>query len=275
MKTIGIYTNPFKDPELIITRQLLAALTARGVQPLLMRETAQLLGLEGLTEEAFFDQAQIVIVAGGDGTVLRIAQKVMERRIPVLSINLGRVGFLTEVDTGEIEPAVDRLLRGDFDVEWRMMLTATSGGATRCALNEMAVQRYQTSRMVRFSILVSGVEVDRFSADGVIVASPTGSTAYSLSAGGPVLSPHLEALVITPICAHTLHSRPVIVSSHEQVCIRPSGGEAYWSADGTAVAPLEGEIVVSRAPQDALFIRFGEKNFYARLRTKLSEWNER
>lgn len=225
-----------------------------------------------------------LLVFGGDGTVLRALDSYVDCGIPVLGINLGRLGFLLETQIDELEQALHLLSCGEYAIERRMMLyvegvcdgRVVSGYAT----NEVSISRGLSQRMIALDASVGDTLVDHYIADGVVLASPTGSTGYSLSAGGPIVSPDVPCFVLNPICPHSLQSRPIVLSCSEHVTLRINMKEMregiQLSIDGQAVCRMQnGEsITVSRSPHDALLIRFPkERNFFSLLKDKLSQWS--
>lgn len=243
------------------------------------RELADALSLDDRYVTADFHECGCLFTLGGDGTILTALDAALESDIPILGINLGRVGFLTEVSPEELRGAASRFLTGDYTVEERMLLEINGDdGQIFYALNEVAFNR--TNSMVGILTLEayhSGVLVDRYAGDGLIVATATGSTAYSLSAGGPIVAPGADLLLLTPICAHTLTSRPVILPTEEPVRVRVTGDSenAMMMIDGRRAVELNeksGMIRVSKSEKRARFIRFGAHNYFDLLRQKLSDW---
>lgn len=227
----------------------------------------------------------IILSFGGDGTLLRTARYIGTRAIPILGIKLGRVGFLTSAMPDQIDDVVAALARGEYTIESRTMITATittadgkiyEGGA---ALNDVVVHKGGVARVVRLQVEVDGEAVGGYSADGLIVATPTGSTAYSLSAGGPVVVPGVDALVVTPICPHTLAVRPLVVPADATIDVHvlpPWGSEdVLLSFDGQVGTPLEPEahVRITRAPHHARLVRIGSEGFFQRMRRKL-KWGD-
>ena len=221
-----------------------------------------------------------MIVLGGDGTILSGLDCAIPYDIPILGVNLGRLGFLTGIETDELdERVIDRLLAGDYDIDARttMMIEGTDPLAF-FALNDIVVTRATPSvRILSLEYEANGTLVDCISGDGLIVATATGSTAYSLSAGGPVILPGLDCFVLTPVCPHTLNARPVVVSAADRITVRVLDGRDGVQAvlDGRRVVPLTGdrpEITICRSNRPARFVRLHEKNYYGLLRSKLSEW---
>jgi NAD+ kinase len=225
-----------------------------------------------------------LITLGGDGTLLRGARTLQNGNTPILGVNLGRVGFLTTASVQNLEWALDALVRGAYATEARLALEPTivdkQGKVRREAtsLNDVVLHKGGVARVVRFRVSVDGDDVGQYSADGIVVATPTGSTAYSLSAGGPIVVPGVDALVVAAICPHTLAVRPLVVPASVTVTIEPIPpwtDEVLVSFDGqvgTTIQPGE-RLVVQRSAQPVLLVRLGPEGFFARLRRKL-QWGD-
>ena len=233
-----------------------------------------------------FDSVDLdaLITFGGDGTLLRGARLLAGRETPILGVNLGRVGFLTSATRDSLEAALDALVAGKYQTERRQALRATIRDAegetrsTQMAVNDVAVHKGGVARVIRVNVFIQGENVGPYSADGIIVATPTGSTAYSLSAGGPIVVPGVEAIIVTPIAAHTLAVRPLVVPATYRIVIEPIAG---WSDDllvsfdgqtGTTLAPGE-SVDVCRADHRVCLIRLGGEGFFGRMRQKL-HWGD-
>ncbi len=221
-------------------------------------------------------RAELVISLGGDGTMLRAAQLAHSLDAPLLGVNLGLLGYLSEVDPDTAPQALARVLAGDFEIEERMMLACeVSGGedSRYVGLNEVLVDRSGRHRLVRLAVKIGGEELAAFNADGLIVATPTGSTAYALSAGGPIVSPRANCLVLVPVSAHMIFSRPFVLAPDETVEITVSGSEqgASVSLDGSLGRSLAPGTVVTVHRHDKVLklIRLGGPGFVERLRRKL------
>jgi NAD+ kinase len=288
VKAVAVLVNNTRlreHPEMIAPVRTAVETLARRV-PSVRVETdgARILGLPALAqpEEALAPRADLLIAFGGDGTILRAARLAAPDGVPILGVNLGGFGFLAEVAPEELSVALADLVAGRFELDERMMLEATvdagEGGPTLLALNDVVVTESGVARVLRLRVLVNGEHLASYAADGVIVATPTGSTAYSLSAGGPILDPRVDALVITPICPHTFNARSVVVNRNDVVDVElaaPSA-DATVSVDGRVGAQLgqTGRIRVHRAKQTTRFVRLRQTSFYGILRTKLA-WGER
>jgi len=236
-----------------------------------------------LTKRPIRSEIDAIFVFGGDGTMLRALDAFVDSDIPMLGVNLGRMGFLLETEVCELEQAIENLLRGEYFIERRMMLKVEGfcGGqrVDAYATNDVSVSRGLSQRMIALDAYVGDTLVDHYIADGVVLASPTGSTAYSLSAGGPIVSPDVPCFILNPICPHTLTSRPIVLSSEACVRLRLNMNEmrdgVQLSLDGQSVCRMSNyeEIRVRRSSHDALLIRFPkERNYFALLKSKLSQW---
>lgn len=221
-----------------------------------------------------------ILVLGGDGTLLSVARRVAPVGIPIVGINLGNLGFLTSIELSGLEQGLDSLIRHGVRVEERMMLEAEvrRGDAPPelfYALNDMVITKGAFARMIRLTVSFSGQYVDTFPADGVIVSSPTGSTAYCLSAGGPIVSPDLEAMIVIPICPHNLYSRPMVIAPTEEVSISlvTQGVDAMLTVDGQYGVHLKSEdtVIVRKAPFYTRLVRTKDRTFFSVLREKLQE----
>ena len=235
-------------------------------------------GIEVLPEEQVA-QADLVIAVGGDGTMLYAGSLTRENDIPLLGINRGRLGFLADVTTDDMLSSVDHILAGDYTVESRLMLSAELQRAngevvTAIAFNDVVLQRSETGRMVDFETSVAGQFVNTHSGDGLIVATPTGSTAYALSCGGPIVEPHLDAMVVVPICPHTLTDRPLVIASSQPIRIRLLDREQTAAAvaiDGHSIGPISSDdtLTISAAENRIRLIHPPGYDFYGILRSKL------
>lgn len=233
-------------------------------------------------ESLFSDEEskpQAVISVGGDGTILRANQQAVQMGLPLLGINVGRVGFLAEVEMHQLDMACQRLQRDEYTLESRMMLQADiENGLSVTALNDVVISRGGYARLIAVKAWVDGELVGRYVGDGLIVSTPTGSTGYSLSAGGPIIYPEVECLVLSPICAHSLQHRPVVISSNQNVVLGvdcDANQLAQLSLDGQEIMLLQGRQRVSlrRADAQARFIRLSNSAFFNIIRNKLSEWS--
>lgn len=232
-------------------------------------------------------QVDVVIVLGGDGTLLAMAKAIAEsgHDIPILAVNFGSLGFLTEITRPEIYQSLDAVISGKATHDLRMMLRASASRAgepavTHSALNDVVFSRTALSRMIELEVSVGDQFVTSVKADGLIVATPTGSTAYNLAAGGPIVHPSMDALVLTPIAPHTLTNRPIVISADREVRVKSAGsnagGEVYVTIDGqTGFALHEGDqIAITKTQRPIRLIRATTRSYFEVLRQKL-KWNER
>ena len=229
-------------------------------------------------------QVDMLVVLGGDGTLLAMAKAIAEsgHDVPILAVNFGSLGFLTEITRPELHQALDTVLAGRASYDLRMMLSATAvgSGASHMALNDVVFSRTALSRMIELSVSVGDQFVTAVKADGLIVATPTGSTAYNLAAGGPIVHPAMDALVLTPIAPHTLSNRPIVIPAEREVRVTSTssnaGDEVYVTMDGQTGLPLpEGdELTIVRAQRPLRLVRSTTRSYFEVLRQKL-KWNER
>lgn len=228
--------------------------------------------------EHFGEGLDLVLAMGGDGTFLRAAYLSRDRGVPLLGVNLGRLGFLSEVEAAAVDEALGRLVEGDFAVEERMTLTVTvhdADGAqvgTSWALNDASVERTVPQRLIVFEVCVNETMLANVPADAIICATPTGSTAYAFSAGGPILSPLVDAILLTPVAPHSLFNRTIVIDPAELLVVRPVGGEGpcVVSCDGRESIPIPsgGSVRVSRGDIPVRMARLASFDFYQRVRDK-------
>ncbi|MDH5307893.1 MAG: NAD(+)/NADH kinase [Myxococcales bacterium] len=284
VRTVGICLKP-EQPQLVdLVRGLERWLTERGIRVMLDPQAAGVTGAAEVPRSDLAAKVDLVIVLGGDGTLLAVARAIGDRPVPVLGVNLGTLGFLAEIASDEMYDALERVLAGGFRIESRMRLdVSVQRGARECgryrALNDAVLARNAVSRMIDLETFANGVEVTTYHADGVIAATPTGSTAYSLSAGGPLLLPESEAIVLTPISPHTLTQRPLVLPATcaVEICVRDTrGGEVRLTVDGQVGCELgEGDCVrVHRSAHPILLLVSPERNSFEAMRTKL-RWGAR
>lgn len=281
MKKIAVIPNSSKDLELVNTRRLVEFLHDKS--EVYMDKTYSVLGMnvKYVPSDAIYDNADYVIVLGGDGTILQRAAQCAKRKIPVLGINLGKIGFMTEIEIEDIENALTKLLNGDFSIEKRMMMKAVvkKGNEVRFsfhALNDIVVSKSVGEKLVCIELLTDGEAVNRYTADGLIIATPTGSTGYSISAGGPVVDPCMRLYIATPICAHMLSVRSAVLSSDKVMRIKLNseygGREAVVTGDGDIQGYIKDcdEVVITESEYDFELIKIGNQSFYDTLIKKLS-----
>ena len=233
-------------------------------------------GGESLLDGASPKGCEAVVSIGGDGTFLRANSIALEEGLPILGVNIGRVGFLTELELEDLEAACQKLSADEYTIENRMMLQVRCEEKSFLALNDVVISRGGYSRLIGIDAWVDEDPIGRFLADGLIVSTPTGSTGYSLSAGGPIICPELECMLLTPICAHSLQHRPVVTSASQTITVRLHDDvEAMVSVDGREPVPLrQGSLVsITRAEHSARFIRLYPRSFFSKIRIKLTEWS--
>ncbi len=283
ISTVGIISKAATARAGEIVPGLLEWLRARGITPRYDQETASYAGTEGLARERVPEGCQFVIVLGGDGTLLAAARAIGGREIPVFAVNLGGLGFLTSITQEELYPELERALRGKHRIGHRRMLEGVLARgdqivARYLALNDVVVHKTAMAGMIDLKTYVDNHFVCAYKADGLVVATPTGSTAYSLSAGGPIVFPTVPALAITPICPHMLTYRPVIVPdiSEIQILFQGKDDAAYLNLDGQVGQMLQnGDRVVCRRSEHTLkLIRPPRLLYFDVLRQKL-KWGER
>lgn len=281
LRKIALVVNTDKPMALDAARQLIPWLQARGFGAVLSPKEARLVGHEelGVPRGEAWAGAELLIVLGGDGTLIRAAQALAPFQLPVLGVNTGHLGFLTELESHELFDELEPLLAGQYRIEERLMLSVKVQRAgetvfTTTALNDAVVSKGPRARLAQLGVSVGDTVVARYPADGIIIATPTGSTAYSLSAGGPIVGPTVDVLLVTPICPHTMAARTIVVSGGEEVAVSilESPGEVGLSADGSE--PMElipgDRVLVSRAPFSARLVRRDAYSFYDVLRRKLA-----
>ena len=278
IKTIGLIINSYKEQIVQIGRQVIAQLERQQVKVLAMGEEAEALQITAVDAEQFCNDAQIVLVIGGDGTMLRAARTVYKKEIPILGINQGYLGFLTEVEVEHLDNALEQLLSGHYQVERRMMLNAVVYRDGVCiadvnALNDMVVTKGALSRIIRTELYLDEQLVERHYGDGLIFSTPTGSTGYSLSAGGPIVHPSVDVCIMAPICSHSLISRPMIFSPEHTVTVRMDSVNvpAMLTVDGqNGVELYQGDLIhIKKAVHDTCLIVLEQRNFFAVLQGKL------
>lgn len=235
-----------------------------------------------VSRDALPPLVDLILVLGGDGTLLAVADLIGQAAfdVPILGVNFGSLGFLTEITRPELFSALESALSGGVEYDERMMLHGSVDGRQRVALNDIVLTRTALSRMIDLDVSVGDQFVTSVRSDGLIIASPTGSTAYNLSAGGPVIHPAMDAIVLTPIAPHTLTHRPIVIPAEREVRVRAASGNAgaeiYVTFDGQHGFPLQegAQVSVTRAPTPIRLVRAATRSYFAVLREKL-KWGER
>ncbi len=283
-KTIGIISRPRRSILAEVVPKLLDWLEERGISTVIDSETAGPINRSdlGKTRHQIAQEADLLLVLGGDGTLLAAAREAAVHGTPILPINLGGLGFLTSFTLEELYPALEQTLAGCSPVSERVMLLAErthndSALTKQLVLNEAVVNKGTLARMIELELHIDGGFVCRYRADGLIVATPTGSTAYSMSAGGPIVHPSVESILITPICPHTLSDRPVVVPDVSKIELRmeENSDSVFLTLDGQTGVPLHAgdRIRITRAPERLKLIHPPKKSYFEILRSKL-KWGE-
>jgi NAD+ kinase len=283
VNVIGIITKPYLLQLRDVVKKLVAWLREQNRKVLLDGKTAELIGEPSSSQPGqLATQADMIVVLGGDGTMLSAARLVEQRGVPILGVNMGGLGFLTETTQDDLYPSLARVFANDFILEERLMLLgrlqrhgAIVGQST--VLNDVVVSKGALSRMIEVQITVSGQFVTKLRGDGLIISTPTGSTAYSLGAGGPIVNPSVQALVVTPISPHTLTHRPLLVPSSGllEVELTSKDEGAMTTFDGqVGIATISGDRVeISASEHRTRLIRFPDRTYYDVLRRKL-KWGD-
>lgn len=272
IRKVGIWCNRNKAQALAAAGRLVEALCRHQIAAGLDEELYQRLG--DIRAHRGLQGSDLIITLGGDGTFLSGLEEAMRQDAAMLGVNFGHLGFLTEIEPDQIEEAAWSLARGEYRVEERMLLRAE--GFDTYALNDAVVTRAPTSaRILTMAVYVNGQLLQRFAGDGLIIATPTGSTGYSMSAGGPLVAPGVEMLLLTPVCAHTPHAKPTVVPSDARIEVELlEECEGVLAMDGRNLCRIEagGRVCIRKGERSAHFIRLGEENFFARLKSKLTDW---
>lgn len=286
MKVIGLIVNTDKQAALDVSAAVARTIESRGVRVLTEENVAVLIGRPELAaDEDALASSDLLMIFGGDGTVLRASRMVAPKGTPMLGVHFGQYGFITQIHPPDLNAALDRVLGGDFEVEERLMLKAELSRGDEIlesltALNDVVVSKGPLARMLNLHTLVAERHVATYAADGIIVSSPTGSTAYSLSAGGPVVNPNVRVLIITPICPHTLNARSLVIPEDEGVQIiaecEPHERDVMMTVDGQIGIPIQcgDKISVRKADFPARLVVLDPWHFYDKLRSRLM-WGER
>lgn len=288
MKSVGVVIAPHIENALQAATQLIEWLERHSIRPVVSHEGATRAGRADLGAEIDgIVGTDCVVVLGGDGSVLAAAREAGPNGVPILAVELGEFGFLSDVHPECLLKSMDDLLSRQYRLDERLMLCARVSREGQevwqsRGLNDAVIAKGAISRMLHLHVWVNDQFASDYSADGLIVATPTGSTAYSLSAGGPILHPDVPVLILTPICAHTLFARPLVISAADSIRIQPNWSrqrqdEVMLTVDGQVVVELQpgDEVIIGAAEERARFLRVGETGFYERLRQKLNwggEW---
>lgn len=274
MRRIGIFSNKNRDTNSTVTNNLIQHLNDAGVEVFLFGyEGDSLIIPNGLDNK----NIDVMLTLGGDGTILCIVGYCAQNNIPILGINLGHVGFLTGIEKSDIEQIIDILSKGDYKTEERALLEIKIGDCSYLALNDVVFSRIMLNKMISIDIFINDIFMDNFYCDGYIIATPTGSTAYSLSAGGAIISPNTDAFALTPISPHSLHARPIVISGSDKVRTVVSNSTEICAviADGASIGIINKaeDALIYKSKLTASFIKTENESFFSRLLSKLNKWS--
>lgn len=282
---LGIYVNIDKQDAISLLPELFSWLQERDIDVSVSRDVAEKLGklrnnVRAVPRKDLPSDADMILALGGDGTILTAARLVAPLGKPVAGVNFGGLGFLTEIPLNDLYPSLERLLKGDYTIEKRMILTTTvnrrnTGDEHYFALNDVVIFRGNSLRMLKLKVHIDGEFFNTYISDGLIIATPTGSTAYSLSSGGPIVVPYLQSIILNPICPHALTVRPTLIAADSNISVEiaaPSK-QVQLTVDGQEEVDTCGgtKVEVRRAPFDLNLVTFAENSFFDRLREKL-QW---
>ena len=277
MRNAYLMTHPERKEQITVAEKIVSVLHAKGItvstEPWL--ENA----ITGNIEIEHIEKPDFVIAVGGDGTFLTAVQIALQWDIPLLGVNTGHIGFLIEVNLEQLPAICDRIKAGDYKVEKRMTLDVIRNGEVlQTALNDVVISRAGYSRLITVKALVESELVAQYKADGLIVSTPTGSTGYSLSAGGPIVYPGVDCILLSPICPHSLQHRPVVAAASQLITIEldcEPEQQVQLDVDGKMICKLDTceSISIRRSHKTAKLFNFGTQSFFRRIRDKLSEWS--
>lgn len=287
MKNIGIVSNNDKREAIETANKIYEYLIKKEINVLMIEsdKMPEFYSLPSVTEEEFSARSDVILSVGGDGTFLRASKYSFKKEVPVLGINVGNLGFLTVVDTRSMYDAVDKILENNFKIEKRMLLEGRvfkgkkelrDIGHPFLVLNEFTITRSMVGKIIKFEIIVNGIPIKTFTADGIIIATPTGSTAYSLSAGGPIVEPRSQVIIITPICPHTLLNRSIILGPDNvlEIKIESKNNKDYASVDGKIASFIikSGHIFkVKKSKTKLKLVSFSDDMFFKVFKEKFIE----
>ncbi|MFQ6038222.1 MAG: NAD(+)/NADH kinase [Candidatus Aminicenantales bacterium] len=272
---IGLVIKPHAPDVARVLEDVVGVIESRGLACVFESVAAEKLGRkDGVKREELPGKVDLVVVLGGDGTLLSVAHIAAEHRVPVLGVNLGALGFLTEVPVEEMRLTLEAYLEGNREiVTRRRMLEATTGEETFHCLNDVVINKGALARMIQCKVWIDGKEIAKTRADGLIISTPTGSTAYSLSAGGPIIQPYIPAIIITPICPHTLSFRPMVISLESRVKVEllTGGEEVYLTIDGQRgrLMKKNDTVEVRHSGLELELVSSPKRNFFDLLHEKL------
>lgn len=287
MNQFYIITNTIKDPELVVTNTIVEYLRQNGRNCTYCAEGGRTPSPKHryTNPDSIPEGTECIIVLGGDGTLILSATDTIDRQIPLLGINLGTLGYLAEIDRTSIIDALDHLIADDYKIEHRMVLSGTVFREDQeiisdVALNDIVIRKDETQGMITVKNYVNDAYLNSYKADGIIISTPTGSTGYSLSVGGPIISPRAEMILMTPLAAHALNTRSIVLPGDETISVVIGPGRdnttehaaAYYDGD-TKISMLTGDrIEIRRADQEALFVKINDDSFLETLSRKMSSF---
>ncbi|HYO75574.1 MAG TPA: NAD(+)/NADH kinase [Thermoanaerobaculia bacterium] len=285
MRTIGIAAKTTAPPALEYAQKIAAEIRGRGLDVIFDEDTAAATGdsKPSLSKQELGSRSDLLITFGGDGTLLSVARHAPDH-VPIVGVNMGTLGFLTEIQVEEFPKVLEQVLDGQFDVEPRVTFTVSVSGPGRDSskryrvLNDCAINKSAVARIIEMRVSVAGLFVSTFRGDGLIVATPTGSTAYNLSAGGPIIYPTMNAVVITPICPHMLTNRPLVLPDELDIEISlatPDSKDIFLTLDGQEGFEIgdRDRVCVRKSEERVLLVQSPDKNYFDVLRNKL-KWGE-
>lgn len=280
IKTIGLVLNTKKDNSLKVSKKMIDLIRKKDLDYLLEKDSAQQLDLnhKRASYEKLREKADLIILFGGDGTFLHTSLNFIGTGIPLMGINLGRIGFLTEIETNELDEALDAIIADNYRIEKRntLKISLIRNGKKikeRHAINDVVINRAADGEMLKIDMLINEEFVNSYRGDGIIVSTPTGSTAYSFSAGGPIINPQVKALLITPLCPHAVHVKPMVISDQEVIEIKADGqkDKIFLTADGRDSVKIRSEdiIEIKSSEKEISLVKFPDRTFYTILRNKM------
>ncbi len=280
IETIGLVLNTEKDNSKKISKEMIQLIKQKGLEYLLEEDGAKELGLDHkrASFKTMREKADLIIVFGGDGTFLHTSLNFIGTGIPLMGINLGRIGFLTEIETNELSETLDDIVNKNYTVESRNTLEVSIKRDDKVinnkyAINDVVINRAADGEMLKVNMHINNEFVNSYRGDGIIVSTPTGSTAYSFSAGGPIINPKVKAILITPLSPHAVHVKPMVISDNEVINIDVEGkkDKIYLTTDGRNSIKIENRdiIEIKSSEQEISLIKFPDRTFYTILRNKM------
>lgn len=277
---IGIIANQSNEKTNLIKDELIEKLSSKNISTLSFCDDIK----DAKSLDSFCEKVDLIFAIGGDGTILSVLRSCGKNNIPLIGINAGRKGFLAEVSINEIDFAIDKIIANDYSVEERIMLEATIYDKDDIiiqdeliAVNDFNIARHGYARMIRLEVYIDDQLAESFDADGILIVSPIGSTAYSLSAGGPIVLPGINCMLITPVCSHSLHTRPIVAPENVEIKVVAKDllQDVITTIDGQKMIsiPMEGSIGITKSKYMARFVRFHNKDYYTRFLKKIIKWS--